>query len=54
MNTTLALSADQISKLESALLELPGKFGLPIIQLLQLFVQENSKAPVVEEAEVVK
>lgn len=42
---TLTLNADQIKKLEAALLEMPGKFGLPIIQLLQLFAQENLKAP---------
>jgi len=46
---TMTLSADQVSKLETALLEIPGKFGLPLIQLLQLFVQENSKAPEPEE-----
>jgi len=47
---TLTLDAEQIKKLEAALLEMPGKFGLPIIQLLQLFAQENSRAPDVVES----
>jgi hypothetical protein len=45
---TLTLNAGQIKQLEIALLEIPGKFSIPILQLLTSFAQENNKHNVSE------
>jgi hypothetical protein len=37
------LTQDQVVQLNNQLLEIPGKYGLPIIQLLQKFFVDNNK-----------
>lgn len=51
MNVTL--TQEQISKIEAAILEIPAKYAIPIIQLISGFIQSNAKPLEVEEAEVV-
>lgn len=46
---SVTLTEDQIKKLEAAILELPGKFSIPLLQLINGFIQENSKPAPVEE-----
>lgn len=38
---TLTLDDAQIQKLEAAILEVPGKYSIPLIQMLTSFLQEN-------------
>lgn len=38
---TLTLNADQIKRLETSILELPGKYSIPLLQLINGFAQEN-------------
>lgn len=42
------LTAAQITALNNALLEIPGKYGFPVIQLVNRFLAEQSKPQVVE------
>lgn len=51
MNVTL--TQEQISKIEAAILEIPGKYSIPLIQLISGFIQENAKPPEIQEAEEV-
>lgn len=47
-------TADQIKKLEEALLEIPAKFCIPLLQLINGFIQENSRPIEVEQVEQVE
>lgn len=38
---TITLSEDQVKRLEAALLELPGKHTIPLLQLINGFIAEN-------------
>jgi len=42
-SAVLTLTQEQVQKLEGALLEMPAKFALPIINLINSFTQENAK-----------
>lgn len=42
-NTTF--TEDQIKKLEAAILEVPAKFAIPLLQLINGFIQENTPKP---------
>lgn len=47
------LTQEQLSKLEAALLEIPGKYSIPILQMVNGFIQENNiSKDKIEEAEV--
>lgn len=41
-------SSEQITALNNALLEIPGKYGFPIIQMLNRMLAEQVKLQVVE------
>lgn len=47
----IKLTQEQLSKLEAALLELQAKYAIPILQMINGFIQENN-TPKVEEAEI--
>lgn len=40
---SLTLTQEQIKRLEAAILETPGKYAIPLIQLINGFAQENTK-----------
>lgn len=46
------LSNDQISTINNALLEMPGKYGLPVIQLISRMLAEQTKPAIVETPKV--
>lgn len=50
-NMEAKLTQEQLSKLEAALLELQAKHAIPILQMINGFIQENN-TPKIEEAEV--
>lgn len=55
VESVLALTQEQVKRLEAAILELPGKFGFPLIQLINGFTEENKPVPPsIIEAEEVK
>lgn len=41
----VTLTQEQIKQLETAILEIPTKYGIPLIQLISGFIQQNSKPP---------
>lgn len=41
-------TTEQINALNNALLEIPGKFGFPIIQLMNRMLAEQTKPAIVE------
>lgn len=45
------LTLEQVKKLEDSILEIPAKFAIPLLQLINGFIQENQKPA--EEVEVV-
>lgn len=44
----ITLTEDQIKKLEANILELPGKYSIPLLQLINGFIQENTPKGVPE------
>lgn len=48
------LTQEQLSKLEAALLEIPGKYSIPILQMVNGFIQENNKPQEAEMLEAVE
>lgn len=38
---SVTLTQEQIKQLEAAILELPGKYSIPLIQLISGFIQQN-------------
>lgn len=51
MQQQVLLTSEQVSKLEAHILEMPGKFSIPLLQLISGFIQENNK-PEIQEAKV--
>lgn len=50
----ITLTDDQIKKLEAAILELPGKHAIPLLQLINGFIQENAPKASIPEIEIVE
>jgi hypothetical protein len=48
MNPSYTFTTEQIQTLNAALLEIPGKFGFPIIQLMNRMLAEQTKPAIVE------
>jgi hypothetical protein len=49
---TYTFTDQQLASLNNALLEIPGKYGFPIIQLVNRIIAEQTKPAIVEPPKV--